>query len=99
MSKPLSRLISAARKAEQQTSPGVERPQWSEAPLGFGTRVAALWASTPTETIILFERWAWHGLVCAAAICVFTALAQDSIASSEANPAQEAMALPGEELF
>lgn len=97
MNEPLDRLISAARKAYEKAPPISEDGQSCEAPFGFGTRVAKEW-KRPDPTV-LFERWAWRGLAFALAICTLTAIAQETIASSDSYSYADAMAAPGEDLF
>lgn len=75
--KPLDKLISAAKKADRP--PVTEL----EAPYGFATRVAATWGQSHPDKIVLLERLAWRGLICAVLVCAATAVAQKTIASSE----------------
>ena|SRR6187399_1719041 len=100
MNEPLDKLISAARKAYEKAPPTADQSAaFCEAPLGFGTRVAASWETSKADTTVVFERWAWRGLALALAICAFTAVAQETIASSQESPYATVMAAPGEELF
>jgi hypothetical protein len=99
MTEPLNKLISAARKAYEKASLGSEEAPCCEVPLGFGTRVAASWKGIRSDTTIVFERLAWRGVAFALAICAFTAVAHETIASSQANPYAAIIAAPGEDLF
>ncbi len=99
MNEPLNKLISAARKACGNAPPCGEVESCCEVPLGFGTRVARAWGKSQNDMSILFERWAWRGLAFALAICTFTAIARETIASSQHSPYAEVLAAPGEELF
>lgn len=99
MNKALDRLIAAARKAYATAPQSGEEDRFCASPLGFGTRVAALWGKSKPDTAMLFERWAWRGLAFALAICAVTAIAHETIASSEQDSYAEVIALPGSDLF
>ena len=100
MNEALDRLISAARKACEKVPLSSEEAPSCEAPIGFGTRVAAAWRRSHPDTTVLFERLAWRGLAFALVICLFTAIMQETVvASSQDYSYAEAMAMPGEELF
>jgi hypothetical protein len=79
---PLKRLITAARKAERRTAE-LDAKVNAEAPYGFAARVAALWSRGQPDRIVVWERLAWRGLICALLVCVATAVAQKSLAHEE----------------